>query len=103
MSMDTNTTAQTDLAMLADDVAALRRDLATLMTHVKDGGLDMAADTARDALQKIGDEARQIYRSIASESERSLGAVGRRVEEQPFLSVMIAFGVGLIGGRLLSR
>jgi len=101
--MDSNTATQVDLGTLADDVAALRRDLASLVTHVRDGGVDLASDTARDALQKIGDEARQIYRSIASEGERSIGIVSRRAEEQPFLSIMIAFGIGLVGGRLLSR
>lgn len=102
--MDSNvTTSQADFSAIADDVAALRRDFARLMAHVKEGGVDIAADKARDALHKIGDEARQIYESISSEGERSIGALGRQIEEQPFLSIMIAFGVGLVGGRLLSR
>ncbi len=73
---------------LADDVAALKRDLAHLIENVK----KTSKGTAND-----------VYRNIAAESERSIKAVSRQVEEQPLMSLLIAFGVGLVGGRLLSR
>jgi ElaB/YqjD/DUF883 family membrane-anchored ribosome-binding protein len=92
-------TDQSDLAAIAEDVAKLRRDLATLMTHVKEGGADIAQDT----LEKISKEARDIYRAVAAEGEHSLKAMSKRVEEQPIASILIAFGIGLIAGKLLSR
>lgn len=79
------TAKETDLA---DDVAALKRDLAHLIENVKKTGKGTAND---------------VYRNIAAESERSIKAVSRQVEEQPLMSLLIAFGVGLVGGRLLSR
>lgn len=79
------TAKETDLA---DDVAALKRDLANLIENVKKTGKGTAHD---------------VYRNIATEGERSMKAVSRQVEEQPLMSLLIAFGVGLVGGRLLSR
>lgn len=73
---------------LADDVAALKRDLASLVDNLKKTGKGTAND---------------VYRNIAAESERSVKAISRQVEEQPLMSLLIAFGVGLVGGRLLSR
>jgi ElaB/YqjD/DUF883 family membrane-anchored ribosome-binding protein len=73
---------------LAEDVATLKRDLASLMEDLKKTGRGTAED---------------VYRSLAAESERSVKAISRQVEEQPLMSLLIAFGVGIVSGRLLSR
>ena len=92
-----------DLDSIGDDVALLKRDLSRLMEHMKNGTYDVATESARDAVERLSSEADQLYRSLAKQGGRSIKAVGRQVEEQPLTSLLVAFGVGLISGRLLGR
>jgi len=101
--MTNKTSEQIDLASLSDDVVTLKRDIASLMEHIREGGFDVAKGTASDAIDKLSEETRRLYRRVAAEGERSVKAVSRRVEEQPLSSLLIAFGIGLVSGRLLSR
>ncbi|HTZ80665.1 MAG TPA: hypothetical protein VMC10_22330 [Stellaceae bacterium] len=77
-----------DFAAISEDVASLKRDLANLMEHIRKGSNRTAQD---------------LYNGLAAEGERSVKAISRQVEEQPLTSLLIAFGIGVIGGRLLSR
>jgi ElaB/YqjD/DUF883 family membrane-anchored ribosome-binding protein len=92
-----------DLSAIGDDVALLKRDLSRLMDHVKNGTFDIATESTQEAVERLSDEADRLYRGLAKKSARSVKAISRQVEEQPLTSLLVAFGVGLIGGRLLSR
>jgi ElaB/YqjD/DUF883 family membrane-anchored ribosome-binding protein len=91
---------KTDLDTLADDVAALKRDLTALIAHIRGDGL---AGAARQATAQLGDEAKEFYAKLAAEGERTAQAIARHVDEQPLTSVLIAFAAGLLAGRLLTR
>ena len=97
--MSASTPPNADLAALQADLAALKRDVGDLMTHLKSG----ASATVQDATAKLEDGASKIMRSISSEGERSMKVVGQKIEEQPLMALLIAFGVGYLGGRVLSR
>jgi ElaB/YqjD/DUF883 family membrane-anchored ribosome-binding protein len=81
-----------DIDTIMKDIQALKNDIAALMDHVKTG-----------ATATVSDEARRIYDAIASESERSVAALTQKVEERPVASLLVAFGVGLLAGRVLVR
>lgn len=81
-----------DLDRIANDIQALKRDLARLLEHAKSG----AADT-------VSSEASRLYDTIASEGQRRAEALAQSVEEKPLASVLIAFAVGFVTGRLLLR
>src|SRR5258708_798240 len=91
--------ATPDLDTLLEDIASLKRDFATLMRHVKNG----AGGATRGGIAQVSDEAQRLYEDLAARSERSVEALGRRVEEQPVTSLLVAFGVGFVVSRLLSR
>lgn len=92
-------TSTPDLTALQADLTALKRDVAALLGQFTVG----AANTAQNAASNVEDGARQIYRSLSTEGEKSLKAIGQKVEEQPLMSLLIAFGIGYIGARLLDR
>lgn len=84
--------ADGDLEKIAGDIQALKKDLARLMEHIKTG----ASDT-------VSEEASRLYGSIASEGQRQAAALAQSVEEKPLTSVAIAFAIGFIAARVLSR
>jgi ElaB/YqjD/DUF883 family membrane-anchored ribosome-binding protein len=99
-----------DLQAITSDIAALKHDLATLMRHLKLGatdGMRGATDgmraAARNAAEQIGDESLRAYEALAAQGERTAKSIGRHVEEQPVVSLLIAFAIGFLGSRMLSR
>lgn len=101
MNATTKTKSETppDFETIVDDLATLKRDFAALLSEMKSG----AKEGAEEALGKLGTRASDLYDSVTSQSERSIKAIERRVEERPIASVLIAFGIGFIASRLLSR
>ena len=94
--------ASPELQAIMGDVAALKRDLATLIRQMKiDAGDDVACE--RSAVGQLGDEALRTYEALAAQGDRSIKALGRQVEEQPVASLLLAFAVGFLGSRMLSR
>lgn len=93
------TATEADLSKLIADVQSLKRDLAALAEHSRDTVWSGAADTAA----AFGDEAQRIYDAAAKQGRRQVKAISNQVEEQPLLSILIAFGIGFLGGRVLPR
>ena len=84
--------ADNDLEKIAGDIQALKKDLARLMEHIKTG-----------ASEAVGDEASRFYDSLAAEGHKHAAALAQSVEEKPLRSVLIAFAVGFVAARILSR
>jgi len=97
------TETSVDFDTIAGDLAALRRDFADLLSQMKSGALKDANGAAENILGQLGDRASHLYDSVTAQGERSVKAVGRQVEERPIMSLLIAFGVGFVASRLLSR
>jgi ElaB/YqjD/DUF883 family membrane-anchored ribosome-binding protein len=94
--------ASGDLQAIMSDVAAVKRDLAALVRGMK---TDVSEDVAcaRSAVGDLGDEVVRVYENLSAQGDRSVKAVGRQVGEQPLMSLLVAFAVGVLGSRLLSR
>ncbi len=91
--------AETDVAQLIADVQSLKRDLASLAEHSGSAVRSTASDTAN----ALGTEAQRLYKDAAAQGRRQVKALSDQVEEQPLLSILIAFGIGFLGGRILPR
>ncbi|MGH7008473.1 MAG: hypothetical protein ACRED7_08725 [Stellaceae bacterium] len=88
-----------ELDTIRDDIDTLRKDLARLMEHVKSGALHNIAGQVED----MSDEARRLYNRALVEGERGADVLARQVEERPLTTLLIAFGLGFIGGRMVLR
>lgn len=84
-----------DFQAIATDIAALKQDLSTLLKSMK--------DNAMNDVEHLGEEAMQGCHTLAAKGERALKAVGHQVEERPLMSLVLAFALGFVGSRLLSR
>jgi ElaB/YqjD/DUF883 family membrane-anchored ribosome-binding protein len=97
---------EADYNALRDDLAALKSDMANLISHLSDraaSGAQSAANGATGALGIMDERAREALRSASAEGDRAVKAVGKKVEEQPVTALLIALGIGYIGGRMLQR
>jgi ElaB/YqjD/DUF883 family membrane-anchored ribosome-binding protein len=88
---DTNS-AESDLNRISRDIQALKEDLARLVDHLKTG-----------ATETVSGEASRLYETLTSEGQRQAAALAHSVEEKPLASVLIAFAIGFVGGRILLR
>ena len=87
------------IAGLQEDIAALKRDVASLLEHLKLG----ATTGAPSAAGRLDDGAHRVCRGLAAEGGRAAKVVSDQIEAQPLVALLIALGVGYVGGRLLSR
>jgi ElaB/YqjD/DUF883 family membrane-anchored ribosome-binding protein len=92
MASDTTSDADSDLTRITNDIQALKDDLARLIEHFK-----------TNATETVTGEASKLYDTIAAEGQRQAAALAHSVEEKPLASVLIAFAIGFIGGRILLR
>ena len=94
--------AGSEMQAIMNDIAALRSDLATLASRMSTGAIDATADATRNAVDQIAGEASRVYGSVSAQAERSAKAIGKHVEEQPVMSLLVVFALGFIGSRLMS-
>jgi hypothetical protein len=97
--MSTTGTLDPVLAMLKDDIAALKRDVTKLLAHTKAS----VADGTQSAAGFLDDGTRRLYRGAAEEGGRAVSRIGDEVRKQPVAAVLLVLVAGYIGGRLLSR
>ncbi|MDR6292665.1 ElaB/YqjD/DUF883 family membrane-anchored ribosome-binding protein [Inquilinus ginsengisoli] len=92
-------TLRADLGKIRDDIASLARTLGDAATaEAKAGGarINEAAHAAKDRAQRFAESAR-------TQGEDSIAALEERIEQNPITSILVAFGVGLVIGKLLDR
>jgi ElaB/YqjD/DUF883 family membrane-anchored ribosome-binding protein len=82
-----------DVEKLKGDIEALRKDVATIARALKDLGVSKGRE-AYDRAEALGERARKR----ASDAEER---ISHEIEERPFASVLTAFGVGFVIGKLL--
>ena len=72
---------KSEFDQMVNDLAALKKDVASLLTHARTAATDRA-----DA----------VYGQIKDRATEPVAAVETYVKEQPFTSLLIAFGVGFL-------
>lgn len=98
--------ATADLGGIKDNLASLKRDMGNLLTQLT----RLAARTTSDATRKAedwagqkGDEALRLADDVVEKGERTAKAAIHQIEQQPVLSLVIAFALGMVAARVLSR
>ena len=87
------------IAGLQNDISSLKRDVASLIDHLRVG----ATTGAQSAAEHLDDSAHKMCRGVAAEGDRAAKLIYQQIEEQPLAALLIALGIGYVGGRLLSR
>ncbi len=91
---------------LAEDVARLREDLRRLAEHLGEEGMARAGrvrEVAEEKLRELERALAELRREAEAARRRATAGLEETVREQPLVSLLAAFGVGVLIGRLLGR
>ncbi len=92
-----------DIEAIIDDLAALKKDVAKAIQHVKKLNLDDALDVARDMAEDLTDEAQDLYKDFSKRSRKSIAAMEKQIDDQPIASLLMAFAAGFVISKLFFR
>ncbi len=96
-AMNASMKVEPDLAMFREDLDALKRDVATLIDHMK----AEATNTVQNAAGEVERRVRSLRQQAGAEGDRSAKALSLFVQNQPFVALTIAVGIGYVGARVL--
>ncbi|MEQ9619436.1 MAG: hypothetical protein RIG61_09715 [Deltaproteobacteria bacterium] len=88
-----------DIETLREDVTKLRSDLSQLGKNLVERGKN-ETDAARD---KVLEELKYELQAARHKGRETVESVESQIQEKPFVSLLIAFLVGLVLGKLFDR
>ena len=88
----------------------LRKDISSLVSSFGDTAADEVKTRgrrARAAVWRVTDRASEVWDDATNEASRrgreGVAAVEHQIEERPFISVLVAFVIGVLIGKLINR
>jgi ElaB/YqjD/DUF883 family membrane-anchored ribosome-binding protein len=88
-----------DFDSLRSELNTLRADSSTLVSNVRNS----ASSQAEAELNAVRQRVATLAHDLQTAGQQQLRSAATKIEEQPFMSVAIAFATGLVVGRLLDR
>jgi ElaB/YqjD/DUF883 family membrane-anchored ribosome-binding protein len=85
--------------VIKDDLVKLREDISKLTATFKEA----TSETVRDRVGALKGRIDEIAGDARTQSREAMHELADRIEERPLTSVLIAFGVGVLLGRLFDR
>jgi len=95
-----------DASDLAADIAQLKKDLQKLSGSIVGlgrDGLDAAQKGGAEQLGAWREDVDDLAKSLKKQGQHQLDVVEGQVRERPLLTLLAAFGVGLVVSRLIDR
>jgi len=88
-----------EFSAVKDDLAKLRTDIANLSAALK----DLTSDTVHEQIDSLKGRIDHIAHDAKDRGRQAMDDLADHIEERPVSSVLIAFGVGILLGRLFDR
>ena len=104
--METATTADQELDAIKEHVEALRTELALLTKHIKGLGsatLERAQTAGALKIEELGADLERAADALRRQGQVSVARVESAIRDRPLLSLLAAFGAGVLIARLLER
>ena len=98
-----NSEAEFDAETFAKEIATLKHDIAAMAARFATSAGNGASAALHDTADELSERATGLYENLSVQGKRAAGAVSRQVEEQPLVSLLVAFAVGFVASKLLSR
>jgi ElaB/YqjD/DUF883 family membrane-anchored ribosome-binding protein len=97
---------QKDLDAVKEDLAKLRSDIAELTQNLLDTGrneVSAARNRVRTEARNLRRELRETLNDSGERGLKTIESVEQLLTEKPLVSLLAAFGLGLLVGTLLQR
>lgn len=91
--------AYSDVDDVEETVADLKEDVTALSDELE----GTASEAMRRTMRRIEDTVADLYETVAEQSSRGVEAIERQVDERPWTSLAVAFGLGCVIGMLVGR
>jgi ElaB/YqjD/DUF883 family membrane-anchored ribosome-binding protein len=88
-----------EFGAVKDDLAKLRSDIANLSNALK----ELTSETVHERIDSLRGGIDRLTDDAKLQSREALDGLTDRIEERPLTSILVAFGVGLLLGRLFDR
>ncbi|WP_276955846.1 DUF883 family protein [Allomeiothermus silvanus] len=98
--------ATNDMQALKDDLRSLRADVSSLMESLKGAASSKAKElgsTLKETSGQLGTQVKDALGTAREKGGQVASDLEARIQERPLMSVLVAFGVGLVLSRILSR
>ena len=95
-----------DVDAIKDDIALLKTDLVAAMRDLVEAGKSQAGEARakiEDSINEKLDKLNAAAGNVADRGRRAAKSAQHFVEERPFQSLAMAFGVGLLVGAVLRK
>ncbi len=103
---DPSNGAADEVEKLKKDFTKLRSDVVTLFGDafgVGKEGLGAVGQSATDAMEHLKENLKDRVTHMKQRGKDSVSAASKKIEDNPVSSALIAFGVGFIVAKMLSR
>jgi ElaB/YqjD/DUF883 family membrane-anchored ribosome-binding protein len=88
-----------EFGTVKDDLAKLRADIANLSAALK----DLTSETVHEQIDSLKGRIDHLTSDAKLRGRQTMDNLADHIEERPVSSVLIAFGVGILIGRLFDR
>jgi ElaB/YqjD/DUF883 family membrane-anchored ribosome-binding protein len=108
MARETDAAAKADqeLDAVKAHIQALRTELATLTTHIKglsSARLEQAQTAGSLKLEELSGDLQRAADAFRQQGQASIAQLESTIREKPLISLLAAFGAGVLLARLLER
>lgn len=98
--------ATSDMQALKDDLRSLRSDVSNLMESLKGAASSKAKElgsTLKETSGQLSTQVKDVWGTAREKGGEVASDLETRIQERPLMSVLVAFGVGLLLSRILNR
>lgn len=103
---DAASKADQELDAVKEHIQNLRTELATLTTHIKGlsgAKLEQAQLAGSLKIEELGADLQRAADALRQQGQATVAQVENTIREKPLISLLAAFGAGILIARLLER
>jgi ElaB/YqjD/DUF883 family membrane-anchored ribosome-binding protein len=102
-----NRSLEDEFDALKASLDTLRKDISSRFDSFGDAAADELMTRGRRAGAAVGRAASEVWDQASNEAGRrgrkGAAALEHQIQERPFISLLVAFGIGIVVGGLISR